>query len=86
MTHRLRPLGLWVCLATASTALPAHDFESGGVEFSAGGVVAAAGQCDDNDCDGALSIQPEFSLRPGKPHELFVKFCFARGDVLYRRL
>jgi hypothetical protein len=59
-------------------------------QLSIGGVLAGTLQCQrlsekagaDNDCDGALPIQPELSFRPTDSDEFFVKAGFAKGNGL----
>jgi hypothetical protein len=58
--------------------------------FSIGGVIAGSMQCQnlsgdsgaDNDCDGALPLQPEASFRATDRDEFFVKAGFAGGNGL----
>jgi porin len=58
--------------------------------FSIGGILAGSMQCQrlsgtsgaDNECDGALPLQPEVSIRPTDSDELFVKLGFANGNGL----
>ena len=59
-------------------------------QLSVGGVIAGSMQCQslsekagaDNECDGALPLQPELSFRPTGSDELFVKAGFASGNGL----
>jgi porin len=59
-------------------------------QFSIGGVVSGSVQCQqlsvkagaDNDCGGALPVQPEASFRPTGRDELFIKLGFASGNGL----
>jgi hypothetical protein len=56
-------------------------------KFSIGGVLAGAYQYQwaDGDEDlgrGAISFQPEFSVRPTEKDEVFAKFGFADGNGL----
>jgi hypothetical protein len=58
--------------------------------FSISGVLAGSMQCQDlsrkagadNECHGALPLQPEASFRPTGQDELFVKLGFASGNGL----
>ncbi len=58
--------------------------------FSIGGVMAGSLQCQelsdkagaDNECDGAVPLQPEASYRPTGSDEFFVKTGFANGNGL----
>lgn len=59
-------------------------------QFSIGGILAGSIQCQnlsekagaDNECDGALPLQPEASFRPTERDEFFVKTGFAKGNGL----
>jgi porin len=59
-------------------------------QFSIGGILAGSMQCQrlsgtsgaDDECDGALPLQPEVSFRPTDSDELFVKLGFAKGNGL----
>lgn len=58
--------------------------------FSIGGVLSGAMQCQylqddagaDDQCNGAMPLQPEASFRPTANDEFFVKFGFAAGNGL----
>jgi Carbohydrate-selective porin, OprB family len=58
--------------------------------FSIGGILAGSFQCQDlsgkagadNECAGAMPLQPEASFRPTERDELFVKLGFASGNGL----
>jgi hypothetical protein len=80
---------LWagsVLLALGAPAV-AYDVNE---QYSIGGVIAGSMQCQtlsekagaDNECAGALPLQPEVSFRPTERDELFVKFGFASGNGL----
>lgn len=68
---------------------PAHAYDVN-EQFSIGGVIAGSLQCQklsekagaDNECDGALPLQPEASFRPTERDEFFVKAGFANGNGL----
>ncbi len=59
-------------------------------KLSVNAVLAGAGQCQrlsedagfDDECEGALSVGPEISLRPTDNDGLFMKFGFATGNGL----
>jgi porin len=71
----------------ASSVAQAYDVTD---SLSIGGVVAATGQCqslsddagEDDDCKGAMAIQPEISLRPGGNDEFFMKLGYGVGNGL----
>jgi porin len=58
-------------------------------EWSLGGVLAAAGQCQQiageavpSACRGAMPLQPEISFHPNEANEFAVKLGFAAGNAL----
>ena len=75
-----------VALLCASTSTLAYDITD---NFSIGGVLSTAGQCqilnDDaessDECRGAIPIQPEVSFRPTDNDEIFFKLGFAAGNT-----
>ena len=70
-----------------SPQLHAYDVTD---RFSLGGVFSATGQCQslsddagaDDECQGAMPLQLEMSLRPSGSDEFFAKFGFATGNGL----
>ena len=80
-------LALLPALIVTTTTAQAYDITD---NFSVGGILSGAGQCQrlsedagfDDECKGALLLQPEMSLRPTDNDELFVKFGFATGNGL----
>jgi len=80
---------LVLSLTMLGVCTPIHAYDVTD-SFSVGGVLAGAGQCQklsekagfDDECKGALPIQPEFSLRPTDTDEFFMKFGFAVGNGL----
>ena len=72
---------------TLSAPAVAYDVNE---RFSIGGVLAGSMQCQDlsgnggadNECHGALPLQPEASFRPTGQDELFIKLGFASGNGL----
>jgi len=68
---------------------PAHAYDVN-ERFSIGGVIAGSMQCQrlsekagaDNECDGAVPLQPEASYRPTERDEFFAKAGFANGNGL----
>ena len=76
-----------LAMLAMSATVHAYDVTD---NFSVGGVVSGAGQCqylqddagNDDQCKGAIPLQPELSLRPTDNDELFMKFGFAVGNGL----
>ncbi len=73
-----------LCLLLLPATVWAYDITD---KFSVGGMLAGAFQHQwaDGDSDngrGALSFQPEFSLRPTERDEIFANFGFAAGNGL----
>ena len=74
-------------LTLASTAANAYEINE---NFSIGGVLAGAYQCQDvsevsafsDTCEGAVLFQPEFSFHPTTSNEIFFKLGFAQGNGL----
>jgi hypothetical protein len=68
---------------------PAHAYDVN-ERFSISGILGAGMQCQnlsgkagaDNECRGALPLQPEASFRPTGRDEIFIKFGFAGGNGL----
>jgi Carbohydrate-selective porin, OprB family len=82
-----RILGTGSVLMALGAPAPAYDVND---QFSIGGVIAGSMQCQrlsrkagaDNECDGALPLQPELSFRPTDSDEFFVKAGFAKRNGL----
>ena len=76
-----------VVLIVVSASLEAYDINE---TISINGVIAGAVQCEnvsnasgtDNECRGALPIQPELSIRPTASDEFLFKLGFAAGNGL----
>ena len=83
----LGTLGTGMLLLVLGATAVAYDLNE---KLSIGGVIAGSMQCQrlygkagaDNDCQGALPIQPEASYRPTEHDEMFIKFGFAIGNGL----
>lgn len=88
MRHRLLS-GLTLALSLLHPAAPALAYDLND-QFSIGGVLAAAIQCQrltdapgfSNSCEGAVPFQPKFSIRPTEADEVVFKFGFAAGNGL----
>jgi porin len=83
----LSTLGAGIVLMALGAAAVAYDVNE---KFSLGGILAPSMQCQrlsgkagaDNECQGAVPLQPEASFRPTEHDEMFVKFGFANGNGL----
>ncbi len=83
------PKTLVMALAITGLYIPVQAYDVTD-KFSVGGVLSGAGQCQylqddagaDDQCKGAVPIQPEISLRPTDNDEFFLKFGFAVGNGL----
>ncbi len=75
--------------AILGLGVPVHAYDVTD-KFSVGVLLSGAGQCQeltddagfDDECQGALPVQPEVSVRPSGQDEFFVKLGFATGNGL----